>query len=151
MRINSFTVETNWIWFVFLFCSTGHGAGPLDAVSGVGRRQTAMGIHSVRPGRRRADMSRRDDSRGNGNLWADGQVRRTVAERRHDGGRARGSRLPGGCELIFYVPPNRHDREIIILGNHLITYDLPFRKLYCGNCWLGLKVKKCLLVGSRGF
>lgn len=78
-----------------LSCPAGHGAGPMDAVPGFCGWQAPVGVHSVRSRRRRADMPRRDDPRGDGDLRTDGQVRRTVAQRRHDCSRARGSRVPG--------------------------------------------------------
>lgn len=78
---------------VFLFA--GHGAGPVDAVPGIGGRQAPVGVHAVRPGRRRANLSRRDDARRDSHLRTDGQIRRAVAQGRHDGGRTRRFRVPG--------------------------------------------------------
>jgi len=34
-----------------MFVFAGHGAGPVDAVPGIGGRQAPVGIHSIRPGR----------------------------------------------------------------------------------------------------
>lgn len=78
-----------------MFIFAGHGAGPVDAVPGIGGRQAPVGIHSIRPGRWRANLSGRDDARRDSYLRTDGQIRRTVAQGWHDGGRARRFRVPG--------------------------------------------------------
>lgn len=59
---------------VFYFLA-GHGAGSLDVVSGIGGRQAPVGVHAVRPRRRRANLSGRDDARRDGHLRTDGQIR----------------------------------------------------------------------------
>lgn len=84
------------------FAFAGHGAGPLDTVPGHGGRQAAVGVHVVRPGRWRADLPGRDDACRDRDLRADGQVRRAVAQGRHDRGLARGPRVPGEYTMCFY-------------------------------------------------
>jgi len=78
-----------------VFLPSGHGAGPVDAVPGIGGRQAPVGVHAIRPGRRRTNLSGRDDARRDGHLRTDGQIRRTVAQGWHNGGRARRFRVPG--------------------------------------------------------
>jgi len=94
----------------------------VDAVPGLGGRQTAVGVHAVRPGRRRADLQGRDDPRRHGRLRADGEIRRTVAEGRHHRGRARGPRVPGrypgirSCDFLRFYRKHTFASERDILN-----------------------------------
>lgn len=98
------------------FVCAGYGAGPVDAVPGLGGRQTAVGVHAVRPGRRRSDLQGRDDTRRHGRLRADGKVRRTVAQGRHDRSRARGPRVSGR-----YPPRGEFDDIVLCFLSHTIS------------------------------